>query len=165
MSKQDRIGAQLAGAMVFPALFVALLWLIKLTEIYFDLDFSDYGIVPRHLIGLRGILFAPLIHQDFPHLISNSLPLLLLGALLFYVYPKSAKEVSIGIYFISGLWVWAGGRVAFHFGASGLVYGVASFLFFSGIIRREKASVSIAMLIALFYGSMIWGVFPIIPNM
>jgi len=165
MNKKDRIGAQLAGAMVYPALFVLLLWAVKLTEVYYSFDFSEYGLVPRHLIGLRGILLAPLIHADFAHLISNSIPLLLLGALLFYVYPKSAKEVWIGIYLVSGLWVWAGGRVAFHFGASGLVYGVASFLFFSGVIRRDKVSMAIAMLVTCFYGSMVWGLFPIVPNM
>ena len=110
--------------------------------------------------GLPGIVFSPLIHADFRHLFNNSIPLFFLSVALFYFYSEVALKVFIWTYFFTGLFVWIAGREAWHIGASGLVYGLASFLFFSGIIRRYFRLIALSLLIVFLYGSMVWGIFP-----
>ncbi len=126
----------------------------------FGLDFSNFGIFPLTVRGIPGILFSPFIHAGFGHLFNNSLPLFFLGTALFYFYSEIAVKVSLWTYFLTGLFVWIAGREAWHIGASGLVYGLASFLFFSGIIRKYFRLVALSLLIVFLYGSMVWGIFP-----
>jgi membrane associated rhomboid family serine protease len=116
--------------------------------------------LPRKLHGLIGIITAPLIHSGFSHLTSNSLPLLLLGIGILYSYPKSAVKVLSLIYIVPGIFVWFFARPAYHIGASGLIYGFVSFLFFSGIIRRDTRSIALALIVTFLYGSIIWGIIP-----
>ncbi len=146
--------------MVIPGLFVILMWLVKIVEVLFDLDFTTAGIFPQTIKGLPGIVLSPFIHADFSHLSNNSIPLFLLGTALFYFYSEIAIKVSLWTYFLTGLFVWIDGREAWHIGASGLVYGLASFLFFSGIIRKYFRLVALSLLIVFLYGSMVWGIFP-----
>lgn len=146
--------------LIIPGIFVFILWLVKITEVIFNIDLSGFGIYPQTVRGLPGILFSPFIHADFGHLFNNSLPLFFLGVALFYFYSEVAIRVFIWTYFITGLLVWAAGRDAWHIGASGLVYGLASFLFFSGIIRRHFRLIALSLLIVFLYGSMVWGIFP-----
>ncbi len=148
-------------SMVFPVLFLLLLWLIKLVETTLDLNFAFWGIYPLSVKGLKGILLSPLVHADFKHLINNSVPLFILGVAIFYFYSKVAFRVFFMTYIMVGIWVWFGGRPAYHIGASGLVYGFASFLFFSGIIRNHISLMAISLLVVFLYGGMIWGIFPI----
>lgn len=148
-------------SLVFPLLFLLLLWMIKLIEISLDVDFSYWGIYPLKLKGLKGIFLSPLVHGDVKHLVNNSLPLLILGVAIFYFYSRIAFRVFFLTYLFVGLWVWFGGRPAYHIGASGLVYGFASFLFFSGIIRNNIRLMAISLLVVFLYGGMIWGIFPI----
>jgi membrane associated rhomboid family serine protease len=110
--------------------------------------------------GLPGILFSPFVHADFTHLFNNSIPLFFLSIALFYFYSEVALKVFIWTYFLTGLLVWIAGRAAWHIGASGLIYGLASFLFFSGIIRRYFRLIALSLLIVFLYGSMVWGLFP-----
>ena len=119
-----------------------------------------FGIYPRTMSGLIGIFTGPLIHKNINHLISNSLPLLILGIIMFNFYRKIAFEIFIWIYLLSGLCVWIIAQDAYHIGASGLIYGFASFIFFSGLFRREFKALILAVLIALVYGGIIWGIFP-----
>ncbi len=143
-----------------PGVFVVLLWLVKIVEVIFDLNFTGLGIYPLSLKGLPGILLSPFIHADFRHLLNNSLPLFFLATALFYFYSEIAIKVSLWTWFLTGLLVWLAGRDAWHIGASGLVYGLASFLFFSGIIRRYFRLIALSLLIVFLYGSMVWGIFP-----
>ena len=147
-------------SMIIPGLLVFFMWLIKIIEVLFEVDLSRFGIYPLTTQGLPGILFSPFIHADFKHLFNNSLPLFFLSVALFYFYSEVAVRVLISTYFITGLLVWIAGREAWHIGASGLVYGLASFLFFSGIIRRYFRLVALSLLIVFLYGSMVWGLFP-----
>jgi membrane associated rhomboid family serine protease len=84
----------------------------------------------------------------------------LLATALFYLYSEVALKVFTLTYLMTGLLVWIAGREAWHIGASGLVYGLASFLFFSGIIRRYFRLIALSLLIVFLYGSMVWGLFP-----
>jgi membrane associated rhomboid family serine protease len=147
-------------SIIIPGIFVFFMWLVKIIEILFELDFSGFGIFPLTVKGLPGIFFSPFIHADFNHLFNNSLPLFFLSVALFYFYSGVALKVFIWNFFITGMLVWIAGREAWHIGASGLVYGLASFLFFSGIIRRYFRLIALSLLIVFIYGSMVWGIFP-----
>ncbi len=140
--------------------FILLLWIVKALEWSTATDLGTFGILPRTLTGFTGIITGPLIHGDMVHLMSNTFPLMLLMLAVFYFYDKIALEVFIWIYLITGFWVWLAARQAYHIGASGLVYGLASFLFFSGIFRKDVRSVAVALCIAFLYGGMLQGVFP-----
>jgi membrane associated rhomboid family serine protease len=147
-------------SMIIPGIFIALIWLVKITELLLETDLSGYGIYPLTVRGLAGIIFSPLIHSDFNHLFNNSLPLFFLATALFYFYSEVAVKVFLWTWFLTGLLVWLAGREAWHIGASGLVYGLASFLFFSGILRRHFRLIALSLLIVFLYGSMVWGLFP-----
>lgn len=147
-------------SMIIPGIFVILMWLVKLTEILFETDFSQLGIYPLAIKGLPGIVFSPFIHADIQHLFNNSIPLFFLTVALFYFYSEVALAVFTWTYFLTGFLVWIAGREAWHIGASGLIYGLASFLFFSGIIRRYFRLIALSLLIVFLYGSMVWGLFP-----
>lgn len=139
---------------------IILLWLIKGTEILFQLDFSHYSVYPRELNGLIGLAFGPLLHSTFEHLLSNTLALIVLATFLFYEYPKSAKQVFAIIYFGSGIGIWLFARDSYHLGASGLTHGMMFFLFLIGVIRRDKPAMAISMIVFFLYGSMMWTILP-----
>jgi len=145
---------------IIPGVILFLMWLTFAVESLFGLKFTGLGIYPLQARGLPGILFSPFIHENMKHLISNSLPILILGTGIFYFYSEVALKVTFWIFLLTGLFVWLGGRQAWHIGASGLVYGFASFLFFSGIFRRYFRLIALSLLVVFLYGSMIWGMVP-----
>jgi membrane associated rhomboid family serine protease len=147
-------------SLVFPAFFLFLIWAVKFFEIAMDLSFVQGGVYPRRLSGLKGILFSPLIHGDWKHLVDNSFPVFFLSVALFYFYRDIAYRIWFLIYFISGILLWGIGRQAFHIGSSGLIYGLAAFLFVSGIIRRVRSLMAISLLVVFWYGSLVWGLLP-----
>jgi membrane associated rhomboid family serine protease len=147
-------------SIIIPGFFVFLMWLVKIIELLFDIDLTGFGIYPLEIRGLPGIFFSPLIHENLKHLFSNSVPLFFLATAVFYFYSEVALKVFLWTYFLTGLLVWIAGREAWHIGASGLVYGLASFLFFSGIIRRYFRLIALSLLVVFLYGSMVWGMFP-----
>lgn len=151
---------ELLKSLYFPTLFIVLLWLIWLIEWVFKLDFSFLGIYPLSWKGLPGIFTAPLIHADVEHLAANSIPFFILSACLFYFYREIAYKIFFLIYIITDIWVWFLARDAYHIGASGLIYGLAAYLFTSGIVRRNPRLLAITLTIVFLYGSMIWGIFP-----
>ena len=140
--------------------FLLLLWMIELADAGFDLHLSRLGVYPRELNGLWGILFAPLIHGSWQHLISNSVALAILGVVLLYGYPRSAIPALVFVYLGSGLGVWLFARSSYHFGASGLTHGMMFFIFVSGILRRDKLSIALSMIVFFLYGGMVWTIFP-----
>lgn len=151
-------------SLFFPAIFLLIIWFVKIIEISLNLDLAYLGIYPLKSKGLIGIITAPLVHADFSHLIANSTPVFILSVGLFYFYNKIAFRVFFLTYFITNIWIWFGARYAYHIGASGLVYGLASFLFFSGIFRNHIRLMAISLLVVFLYGGMIWGILPIQPK-
>ena len=145
---------------ILPALFILVLFVVEWIEHTYGMRFAKYGVLPRTLEGLKGVLFSPFIHSDWKHLTNNALPLFVLTATLGFFYKGIAKEVFLWSWLMSGLWLWAIGRPSFHIGASGLLYALASFLFFSGFIRKHTKLMSISMFIVFLYGGMVWGIFP-----
>ena len=163
MNKTER--KALFNILFFPILFLIIMWMVKLIEDGFGLSFSDYGVYPQNLSGLKGILFSPFIHGDFEHLGNNSYPILILGGMLFAFYKKIAKQIFLWLFFIAGFWLWIIGGIGNeglrpHIGASGVIYALASFLLVSGIIRKDPKLSAVSMLIIFLYGSMFWGVLP-----
>jgi membrane associated rhomboid family serine protease len=139
--------------------FVALLWLVPLLG--WGLELERFGVRPREWAGLPGILFAPLLHSGFPHLIANSLPVLVLGTAMLHLYPTAAFRVLPVVYLGPGIAVWLFANEGVHVGASGLVYGLVSYIFVAGLIRRDRRAVAGSLLVAFMYGSLVWGVLPI----
>lgn len=147
-------------SLFFPICFIFILWLIKLIEVQFELNFSQLGILPRELSGLKGILFSPLIHGDFSHLFNNSIPLFILGSSLFYFYRALAFKIVFWSWILAGLYTWISARYNYHIGASGLVYSLFGFILISGFLRKNSSLISISFLVAFIYGSLIWGILP-----
>ncbi len=141
-------------------IFVSGLWIIHFTLWILDIPPGIFGIYPRTIRGLAGLITGPLVHADIFHLISNSIPLLILGIGFLYFYDKLATEVFLWIYFTTGFWVWLLGREAWHIGASGLIYGIASFAFVSGLIRKNTRLLGLALIVLFLYGGLVYGLFP-----
>jgi membrane associated rhomboid family serine protease len=159
MAEVEKI--RLYRSFFYPAMFVVLLWIIRGADYFLDLGLNEYGLYPLEAKGLIGIFTSPFLHADTAHLFANSIPLLILGAFLFYFYKELAWQVLIWLMIITGFWVWTFARGgAAHIGASGIIYGLASFLIFSGMIRREKSLMVLTLLVTFLYGGLIWGVFP-----
>lgn len=126
-----------------------------------DVHFTKLGMHPRHLDGLLGILTSPLVHGNFEHLIGNSTSFFVLATALFFFYRKMALRIFIINYLLSGILLWLGGRAVWHIGASGIIYGLATFLFFSGVFRKDIRLLTISLIVIFIYGSLFWGLFPI----
>ncbi|MCF6365918.1 MAG: rhomboid family intramembrane serine protease [Bacteroidales bacterium] len=162
MNKSEK--KRLRFSLILPVFFLLIMWSVKIIEYSLNLHLYKYGIFPLKFENLTGILFAPFIHGDFDHLFSNTFPFLFLGTALFYFYREYALKVFLLIYFFSGFWVWLAARSAYHIGASGIIYGLASFLFFSGIIHKNRALSAVSLIVVFIYGSMVWGILPIKPE-
>jgi len=142
--------------------FVAVLWLIMLLG--WGLELERFGIRPRQLVGLPGILLAPLLHADVAHLIANTLPLIVLLTATLHLYPGSAFRVLPAIYLGPGIAVWLFGQGGVHVGASGLVYGLVGYVFVAGLLRRDRRAIAASLLVSFMYGTLAWGVLPINPR-
>ena len=147
-------------SLFFPVTFLVLIWFMKFFETAMEINFIHAGVMPRKLSGLKGILFSPLIHSDWKHLFDNSVPVFLLSFALFYFYRGISYTIFFFIYFFGGVVLWFIGRDAYHIGASGIIYGLAAFLFLSGVIRKVRHLMAISLLVVFLYGSLIWGLLP-----
>ena len=157
-SEQRRAHFRLAAKIAFG--FVGVIWLIFLLNWALGQDPETFGIRPRQWVGLPGIVFAPLVHDGFAHIIANSPPLLVLGTAMLFLYPNSALRVLPAVYFGTGVVVWLFGRDSVHFGASGLVYGLVSHVFVAGLLRRDRRAIAASLVVCFMYGSLVWGVLP-----
>ncbi len=148
------------GSSIAPFRLVFLMWLIFALDFLYGYDIKFLGILPRSTAGLPGILLAPVIHGNVQHLVSNTVPIIFLGATLFFYYPRVARTVFAACYFGTNILVWLFARPSYHIGASGVVYGLAAFLIFLGLFRRDFMSILIACVVVFIYGSIFYGVLP-----
>ncbi len=144
-----------------PVVVVFIMWLVYWIEIKFSLNFTQFGVYPRSLGGLKGILFSPFIHSGTKHLFNNSIPVFVFLAMLFYFYKEVAWKIILLGSLLTGCLTWLIGSEGFHIGMSGVVYLLFSFVFFSGIFRRHFRLISVSLVVIFLYGSMFWYVFPI----
>ncbi|MBZ4652209.1 MAG: Membrane associated serine protease [Proteiniphilum sp.] len=150
-------------ALIPAILFVSIIWLVFLIgQTLLDrVDIMRLGLTPGEITGLRGVIFSPLLHSSVSHLWSNTLSLLILIWFLFYFYSKIALNVFAALWIISGVVTWLIGRNALHVGASGLVFAMLFFLFFSGIFRKYIPLVAVSLIVAFIYGGSVWSILPI----
>ncbi len=140
---------------------VAVLWIVFLLQEFGIINTDRYGNWPHHIEGLKGIIFSPFLHVSFEHLISNTLPILVLLTVLLSAYPRMALPVLFFIHIVSGILVWMlAPDTGVHIGISGIIYGIAAFLVASGIFRKDRGSVAIAIFVGLMYGGMVIGFIP-----
>ncbi len=158
MDSQDK--KKLLSSIAIASGILIAMWMIHIVMWWFDIDKTALANIPRRTVGLLGILTSPLVHDDIYHIAANSGPFLMFLAATLYFYRRAALKAAAGIWLLSGIWVWLMAHTGAHIGASGVVYGLGAFLFFSGVFRRDVMSISLSLLIALIYGSMVWGVFP-----
>lgn len=149
-------------SMLLPGVFIVLLWLILFLQSQLESGLYYLGIYPLEAEGLHGIITSPFIHSDSEHLFNNSVPLFVLGTAVFFFYSELAIRVTVYSWLLTGLFVWIAGREAWHVGASGLVYSLAAFLFFSGFLRKHFRLIALSLLVVFLYGSMVWGMFPFV---
>lgn len=153
---------ELFGVSDLPFRLVFLMWLTFTVQFYTHWNLFELGVMPRDLFGLVGILFGPLIHSGFYHILSNSAPILFLGTVLFFFYHKIGRHVFFNSYFLPNVFVWIfSPRQSFHIGASGMVYALAAFLIVFGALRRDFISVLVSLAIVTIYGSIfLYGMIP-----
>lgn len=143
------------------AVFVALIWAIQGLNwlLAYDLN-ATFGLIPRYITGLDGIVAMPFLHASFPHLISNTPPLIAMGLLLAATATRGLIAVNAVIVLLGGGLVWLFGGTAIHVGASGLVFGWFGFLLARGVVDRSPVTLAASALVGIAYGSIIWGVLP-----
>ena len=156
--KRDIQRIMLATAV--PLFLIFILFLLKIVEVGMGWDFSHMGIYPLEKRGITGILTHPLIHSGFSHLLANTLPLFFLSWCLFYFYRGIAGRIFMIIWIGAGLLTFIIGKPGWHIGASGIIYGLAFFLFFSGLLRKHVPLIAISLLITFLYGGLVWNMFP-----
>ena len=152
------------GRAVVPLRLIFLMWLFFFVEFTYGWPLSAFGIRPRDPIGLIGIVLSPMLHSNINHLISNMFPLLFLGTTLFFFYPRIANAVFFRAYLWTNVLVWLFAGGGNHIGASGLIYGIAFFLIFFGLLRRDFISLTISIITVLLYGGIFYGVLPSDPR-
>ena len=158
-NKQER--KKFLGSLIIPLLIVVLMWLVRIIEMSLGVNLGPWGITPHTAHGLIGILTLPFLHGSWEHLLSNTVPILVLGTALYYCYPTLANRVLLITYLASGLITWCiGNPDSTHIGASALVYGLNLFLIFSGFIRGNRMLIVISLIMVFLYGSFIWGMIP-----
>lgn len=150
----------LINSVIVPVILVMIMWLVKIIEVVFHLDFGFLGIKPLSPEGLPGILLFHFIHGDWEHLFANTVPILVLGTSLYYFYRPLANKILLILTFSTGLLTWCGARSGVHIGASALIYGLTFFLMLSGFIRRDRKLIIISLIVVFLYGSLVWGLYP-----
>ena len=159
--KDDKQLEKSKSIFLIPITYVIAIWFIYWVEINFNFNFNKYGVFPRTLIGFRGVFLTHFIHSNTSHLFNNSIPLFVLLSSLFYFYRDVAYKVLLFGGICTGFFTWCIARESYHIGASGIVYLLFSFVFFSGIIKKHYRLVALSFIIIFLYGSMIWYVLPI----
>jgi len=164
MLKQRQSFTFSTGVIAYPILFVLILWVVFWFEIRFGFDFNYLGIQPRTLKGLRGIVFSPFIHSDIKHLFHNTIPLFILSTALFFFYRTISWKVLLVGLLLTGFFTWVIGRPANHIGASGVIYLLASFLFFKGIFSKYYRLIALSLVVVFLYGGLLWFIVPVDPK-
>ena len=147
-------------ALAPPAFILFICYAFQVVEWGMDADFTSWGVYPMKLKGVTGIVTHPLVHAGLKHLLANTLPFLFLSWCLFYFYRDWGWAALGFIWVASGLLTFLIGKPGWHIGASGLIYGMAFFLFFSGILRKHPPLIAVSLLVAFLYGSIVWEMFP-----
>ena len=142
--------------------FIVLIWGLELIDqLLLRHRLDQLGIVPRTQLGLRGILFAPLLHGTWNHLMANTLPFAVLGWLTLLQGVPEFTIVTAVVWVVSGLGVWLfAAPHTLHVGASGIIFGYFGFLLSRSYFEQDLRSAAVSVVVALLYGPLIWGILP-----
>lgn len=154
------VPAHPVGAAVQISLLVGVLYVIEGLDQSMSGSLELYGVRPRQLVGLEGILFAPLLHAGWAHLISNTIPLLVLGWLMLAGGTRQFVTATAVVWLISGVGTWLIGSPGVHLGASGIAFGWLVFLLVRGLFLWNVKQIFVALLLFFFWGGMLWGLLP-----
>ena len=140
---------------------VGVIWTVFVVDAVLGGSLLRYGIVPRSVDGLRGIVFAPFLHANFSHLAANTIPFLLLGWLVMLRDPRHFLLVALTAAVTGGLVAWLLGPAnSVHIGASGVVFGFFGFLVFAGWYARSWTSILLSLGVVALWGGLVLGVLP-----
>ena len=162
---RNRVGS-MAGQFKTPLLilggFVVLAWFLELIDrLILGGALDGLGVKPRSFSGLKGILFMPFLHSGFGHLLSNTIPFIVLGALVMLSGLNTFFTVVGLSMVVSGVGVWLlGGANSVHIGASGVVFGLFGYLLTRAYFERSLSAIIIAFAVLVFYGGILWGLLP-----
>jgi membrane associated rhomboid family serine protease len=148
------------GLFIWPGIAVLLAWLVFTLNVALALHLNRFGLAPGEFHTGYRILWYPFLHKDLNHILSNTLSIFFVGVLIRYSFPKIFEKVWIASFLGSGIGLWVIGRAGIHIGASGWLYALVSFVFFSGIIRMHIKLLAQSMLMVFLYGSFVWGILP-----
>lgn len=151
-------------ALLWALVLNGIMWVIKGIELYQDVSFASWGLLPRSVSHAYGILTMPFLHGDFNHLVGNSTAFLVLTTLVFWIYPRMATGTLLIVWLLGGFWAWIIGRENYHIGSSGIIYGLAAFIFTAGLLSRNYRMLALSLLIVFLYGGLFWGIFPLQPE-
>ncbi len=149
---------------LFPLLLASLITMFFVLEKTIWPGFQNFGIYPRQIKGIKGILTGLFIHQNVLHWFNNIMSFLIMSSLLYYIHPNKAWKIIIYGSFLSGALTWLIGRPAMHIGMSGLNYVLFSFLLFTGFFSKDIRLTAISFILIFLYGGLIWLLFPVIEN-
>lgn len=147
------------SSLKYSSILVIIIWVIQALS-YLNINFTQWGIYPRSVDGLWGIVAAPLIHADTQHILANTIPFFILSFLLFLFYKRRASTFLILIWLTSGVLTWIIGAKGWHIGVSGVIYGLVTFLIVAGIMSRNWKLILVSIVVVIGYSGLIWGVFP-----
>ncbi len=151
-SRDSRAHVPLDGLRIVLAM-VALMWAAELVDTAADHRLDQYGIEPRDEDGLVGIVAAPFLHAGFGHLIANTVPLLALGLAIAFGGARRVLAVTATVAIVSGLGTWLVAPAdTLHIGASGLVFGYATYLLSRGFFDRDALELAVGMVVAVLWG-------------
>ncbi len=156
----DKIKNPFVQSLLFSVTIVAIIWAVHIITTLTNTTLTHWGIYPRELDGLQGIITAPLVHGSWEHLVSNSVPLFVSSTIIHYFYRRVAWPGFISIYLVTGASVWLLGRSVYHIGASGVVYGLISFIFWNGVFRKNIKAIVLALVVTILYSGYLGGIVP-----
>lgn len=155
---------RLIHALVIPSLLSLIMFLVLLLQLGLGWNLDRFGVYPRTLSGAWGILLHPFVHEGWNHLANNLPAFFILSTALYYFYHVDAHRILMVIWVVTGILLWIIGRESYHIGASSIIYGLAFFLFWSGLITPSISLTAISLVVVFWYGSMVWYMFPFLPN-
>ncbi len=162
MDKVER--NKIIDALFFSITFLLICWGLFLSEEYLGYEIKRWGMRPRELKGLIGVVSMHFLHGDYKHIWGNTMSFFILNSFLFYFYRKIALKVFLYMFFFGAILLWFWGRPSNHIGASLLIFALAAFMFFSGVFRDNEKLLRVALAVAFYYGSIVWLVLPIDPK-
>ena len=157
LSKENK--SIISSALKYASIFIVVFWIIQLLQLI-GFDFHSYGVLPRTKNGLIGVFTSPFIHGNIQHLIANTIPFFILSFLLFISHFKKGIVYLVLIWITTGFFTWIIGRSSWHIGASGIIYGLATFLVTSGILSKNWKLILVSITVFVLYYGLIWGIFP-----